>query len=71
MLDTYNVAELRLGNQTLGLRANEFLFKLNDLGTLRLLVLQLGNLIGDLCTVSMSSMILGFCCTLALWSRLG
>jgi hypothetical protein len=41
----YDVAELGFGNQALSLCADELLFKLDDLSALRLLVLQLGNLV--------------------------
>ena len=50
----HDVAELCLGDQTLGLCTYELLLKLDNLGALRLLVLQLGNLVGDLAVVSMS-----------------
>jgi hypothetical protein len=71
MPETHNITELRFGNQALGFGADEFLFKLDDLGALRLLVLELSNLVGDLYTVSMSCRVPRLYRTLALWSRLG
>lgn len=44
-LISYNITELCLCNQALSLRADQFLFKLDDLSALRFLVLQLGDLI--------------------------
>jgi hypothetical protein len=44
----YNVAELRLCYQALCLCTDKLLLKLNNLGTLWLLVLQLGNLVRHL-----------------------
>lgn len=45
---TYDIRQLCLSNQALGFGANKLLFKLDNLGALRLLVLQLGNLVRDL-----------------------
>jgi hypothetical protein len=68
---SYDVAELCLSDKTLGLCTYELLFELDNLGALRLLVLQLGNLVGDLTVVSMSCVDPSTSHTLALWSRLG
>lgn len=44
----YDVGKLRLGNQALGFCADELLFELDNLGTLRLLVLEFGNFVRNL-----------------------
>jgi hypothetical protein len=43
-----DVGQLGLGDQGLGLSANKLLLENNNLGGVGLLVLQLGNLVGDL-----------------------
>lgn len=43
-----DVAELGLGDERLGLGADELLLEDDDLGRVGLLVLELGNLVGDL-----------------------
>lgn len=45
---TSNVGQLGLSNQRLGLGSNELLLENNNLGAVGLLVLELGNLVGDL-----------------------
>ena len=45
---TGDVAELGFGDEGLGLRADKLLLEDDDLGAIRLLVLELGNLVGDL-----------------------
>ena len=42
------VRQLCLGDKRLGLGTDELLFEDNDLGRVRLFVLELGNLVGDL-----------------------
>lgn len=45
---TSNVGQLGLSNQRLGLGSNELLLENDNLGAVGLLVLELGNLVGDL-----------------------
>lgn len=45
---TCDIAELGLSNQGLGFGADQFLFEDDDAGAVRLLVLELGDLVGDL-----------------------
>lgn len=44
----YNIGQLRFRNQRLRFSTDELLFKLDNLSTLWLLVLQFGNLVGNL-----------------------
>lgn len=69
----YNVVELCFGHQALSFGADKLLLELDYLSTLRLLVLEFGNLVGNLKKTCLEDSMLtgGLECTLALWSRLG
>lgn len=50
-LSTYGIRQLRLSNQILRLGTNKLMLQRGDTSTIRILVLELGNLISDLLTL--------------------